>query len=104
MEVHHKHLQTWHQNTVSVAGRGKKRKMTLNGNVDLLQGIKNTENDIYVGRHKILLLKNFLKRWLLKEEIMMCCGVYGICRSIYNNKVMQDVRGEMEYTPVIFSH
>lgn len=40
----------------------KRRKMTLDGNVDLLQGIKNTENDIYVGRCKILLLKNFLKR------------------------------------------
>ena len=39
------------------AGEKKKRKMTLNGNVDLLQGIKNTENDTYVGRYKILLLK-----------------------------------------------
>lgn len=37
----------------------KKREMTLNGNVDLLQGIKNAENDIYVGRYKILLLKIF---------------------------------------------
>lgn len=90
------HNQQSHTTRNVIGSPSGRKKIIPVGNINLYKRMKSTKNGNILGIDFFLLFK-FLKRLLMvKTKIIMCHGVYNICKTKIHDSNMKIRKGEVE--------